>query len=344
MKKNILKYIFVFLLVFCMFVTNVNAETTDNTNIGGSNFGGGYSGGNTNSNENNDDSSSFGDKIKDFIGSIFKDDIGDPLVQSGAKLSDLVNVIEENSGTFMGEPTATAGFGNVLNKYLGSEVTVVNLYKDGSEEPYGYGYVFYADKEITGAEGSHYKILKWDGSSKIKIDTITGDGSGVSPDDIYDGAKIYEQDLGGNLQGGNDTGYSTTPDNDKNWGSEPYDPNTGARPQGSGGSSGNTDSMTVITPSKTSCTDLFEGVSDILQEIFDAFKIVVPILVIGLSSVDFAKAIFGGNDDENKKAQGKFAKRLILAFIFFLLPTLLEFIMAIMNAAYNGSWNCTVIK
>lgn len=109
-----------------------------------------------------------------------------------------------------------------------------------------------------------------------------------------------------------------------------------------GGSSSS--SVNAQQTGKTSCNSLFSGLDDEINKIFTGIKVVVPILVIVFSSLDFAKAIFGGSDDDLKKSQVKFAKRLIIAFIFFLLPTIMAFLMDLMNVIYNGgNFDCLII-
>lgn len=71
------------------------------------------------------------------------------------------------------------------------------------------------------------------------------------------------------------------------------------------------------------CTDWGEAKQD-LQNIFNAAKIAVPLLVAGLSSIDFIKAVTGKDSKDMKKAFGKLTKRLILAVIFFFLPMLIN--------------------
>ena len=56
-------------------------------------------------------------------------------------------------------------------------------------------------------------------------------------------------------------------------------------------------------------------------------KYIAPALVIILSMLDFIKAIASQSDDEMKKAQGKFVKRLIVAALLFLLPFIINFML-----------------
>ena len=46
-----------------------------------------------------------------------------------------------------------------------------------------------------------------------------------------------------------------------------------------------------------------------------------------------------------KKSQIKFVKRLVVAFVFFLLPTLMAFAMGIMDVIYNGgNFDCLILN
>ena len=58
-------------------------------------------------------------------------------------------------------------------------------------------------------------------------------------------------------------------------------------------------------------------------------KIIVPVLVIVLGSLDFVSAIFSQDDGNMKKAQTKFIKRLIIAVAIFVAPSILKFILDI---------------
>lgn len=56
-------------------------------------------------------------------------------------------------------------------------------------------------------------------------------------------------------------------------------------------------------------------------------KYILPVLVIILGIIDFIKAIGADKDDEMKKAQGRFVKRLIAAALVFLVPLIVEFVL-----------------
>lgn len=76
---------------------------------------------------------------------------------------------------------------------------------------------------------------------------------------------------------------------------------------------------------------LLVWVSNILRWI----KYILPVAVIILSILDFIKAIGSDKDDEMKKAQGKFIRRLIAAALVFIIPFVIEFILDKMGFGYN---------
>ena len=72
-----------------------------------------------------------------------------------------------------------------------------------------------------------------------------------------------------------------------------------------------------------------------LQEIVNIIRIMVPILLIVFGIMDFGKAIFASDENEMKKAQSKFIKRLIIAISFFIIPSILQIILNIAANVWN---------
>lgn len=65
-----------------------------------------------------------------------------------------------------------------------------------------------------------------------------------------------------------------------------------------------------------------------LRDIFDLIKIAGPILALALGTLDFVKAITGGDaDKELKSAFARFVKRIAAAIVLFLLPIILGFLL-----------------
>lgn len=105
---------------------------------------------------------------------------------------------------------------------------------------------------------------------------------------------------------------------------------------------GKSDITTIdISSGAVNCSELLgESFIKILNNYFYLVYIIVPILVILLGMIDFAKAAFS-NEDEMKKAQKRFLKRLIMGVAVFLIPTLINIVFYIVNTITydNGGEN-----
>lgn len=65
-------------------------------------------------------------------------------------------------------------------------------------------------------------------------------------------------------------------------------------------------------------------------------KIVVPILLIVLGIIDMVKATASQKDDEMKKAQTTFVKRLIAALLVFFVVAIVQFLFNLLSTAGFG--------
>lgn len=63
-------------------------------------------------------------------------------------------------------------------------------------------------------------------------------------------------------------------------------------------------------------------------------KYAVPILLIALGIFDFSKAVLSSSEDEMKKSQSTFIKRLVIALLFFLVPTIVNLILTLANKVW----------
>lgn len=66
------------------------------------------------------------------------------------------------------------------------------------------------------------------------------------------------------------------------------------------------------------------SVAWLLQTVLNYLKVLGPILVVVLSSVEFAKVIINSDDEAMAKAQKKLITRIILAACLFFIPTLVQ--------------------
>lgn len=82
---------------------------------------------------------------------------------------------------------------------------------------------------------------------------------------------------------------------------------------------------------KAKCAETWGRTLNDLQNIFNFMKIIIPLLVIGLSTYDFIKAVTAKEEKGVKKAFQIFLKRMIYAVIFFFLPVLLELLLKMLG-------------
>lgn len=75
--------------------------------------------------------------------------------------------------------------------------------------------------------------------------------------------------------------------------------------------------------------DCEDSVAWLVQLIFNVIKVMGPILVILLSSIDFIMVIIKSDNEQFQKAQKKLITRLVLALLLFLIPTIVEVILQV---------------
>lgn len=101
----------------------------------------------------------------------------------------------------------------------------------------------------------------------------------------------------------------------------------------------------IFNSSEFDCESLIgEEMISFINKGMNIIKLIVPLLLIVFGVFDFVKAIFASNDDEIKKAQKSFIRRLIIAVIIFFSPILVNFIIDMTNeaAGFFNSGTCGV--
>lgn len=71
-----------------------------------------------------------------------------------------------------------------------------------------------------------------------------------------------------------------------------------------------------------------EKIPNIVSTIITVIKIVVPVLLVIMGMLDLMKGVTAGKEDEMKKAQGLFIKRLISGALVFLVVTIVQLIIS----------------
>ena len=99
---------------------------------------------------------------------------------------------------------------------------------------------------------------------------------------------------------------------------------------------------------KVGCNDLFgpkkgevgyeNGLRSSVDEILGYVRIIVPILIILLGTIDLAKAVIASKEDEMKKAQNMFIKRLIIGLAVFFVPVFVDIIMDLAEIVWAGDY------
>ena len=75
--------------------------------------------------------------------------------------------------------------------------------------------------------------------------------------------------------------------------------------------------------------------TDFVQGLVNVVKVLIPVILLVLGSIDFVKAIFAQDESGIKKAQSVFIKRLIIAVVIFLIPSIFGIILDIASKNWD---------
>jgi len=99
------------------------------------------------------------------------------------------------------------------------------------------------------------------------------------------------------------------------------------------------------------CGDLFP-ILRLLKILYGILQFLIPIGLILFGAMDLGKAVIAGKEDEMKKAQSSFIKRVIYAVVFFLLFTIVSLVMNVVadttvdtgEESWSQCWSCASEK
>lgn len=94
-----------------------------------------------------------------------------------------------------------------------------------------------------------------------------------------------------------------------------------------------------IDPNVTFCSSGVKKSFQVIGYIIYIAKIIIPLLLIILGSIDFAKAVISTSDKANSEAISALVRRIIIAVIIFLIPTILDFLIGLIDGAKNAASN-----
>ena len=97
--------------------------------------------------------------------------------------------------------------------------------------------------------------------------------------------------------------------------------------------------MDALNASKI-CDMLDADLIHFIHNIIVIIKVAVPVILVILGMLDFAKGVTSGKEDEIKKGQGIFVKRLIAGACVFFVVTIVQLVMSVVSSDDNSFWNC----
>jgi|GEM_PF-5453420 len=74
----------------------------------------------------------------------------------------------------------------------------------------------------------------------------------------------------------------------------------------------------------------------LIVKIYNFMRFLVPLIILVMSIIDFIKAIAGHDQDLIKKATAKLIKRMVIAILFFLVPTILKEFLSLIDDTYSS--------
>ena len=102
----------------------------------------------------------------------------------------------------------------------------------------------------------------------------------------------------------------------------------------------------MVLDANSICGAIDNNLAELIHTIITIIKIGIPVLLIIFGMLDFAKGVIASKEDEIKKAQMTFVKRLIAAVIVFFVVSLVQIVVRFVAGNDEGSvmgcFNCFV--
>ena len=81
-------------------------------------------------------------------------------------------------------------------------------------------------------------------------------------------------------------------------------------------------------------------VLELSNTVINVLQIAVPVILIIMGSIDFLKAVSSSKDDDIKKAQGMFIKRLVMGALVFFVFVIVKLLISAIGGDSDGIWGC----
>lgn len=90
-----------------------------------------------------------------------------------------------------------------------------------------------------------------------------------------------------------------------------------------------------VFAAESTCEGVFnpETLQFLKTSVFKPIHIAVPVILVVLTTMDFAKSVFSNEKDGMEKAKKNFIKRAIVAVILFFIPNILEIVFDLIDEA-----------
>lgn len=88
------------------------------------------------------------------------------------------------------------------------------------------------------------------------------------------------------------------------------------------------------------CKYIDNDLIHLIHNIVLLIKIAVPVVLVILGMIDFAKGVIASKEDEIKKGQQTFFKRVIAAIIVFFVVTIVQLLMSFISSDDSSIWTC----
>ena len=86
-------------------------------------------------------------------------------------------------------------------------------------------------------------------------------------------------------------------------------------------------------PVKSTCKNLIseDGTGKVIRDAYNIIRVAVPVILLAMSIKDFGGVIVSQDADAMKKATSNFFKRIVIALVILLTPTIIGFILKILG-------------
>lgn len=95
--------------------------------------------------------------------------------------------------------------------------------------------------------------------------------------------------------------------------------------------------VNILTNTSSCDANSIKRVFSLLGNLFNIVKIIIPIILIVMGTIDFVKAMITNNPDETKKSQALFIKRLIVAVCVFFVFPIVSFLMSLVGESMDNT-------